>query len=281
MKDKDRFHLPSMGALIVALLISSPAWGQSSRGEPSTPVEPPVRVEAPPLVEPPPSAEVLALRAQLETIDEYNESFIEVVLWSLGTVATIAFGLGVFGWWTNKTTYERDREALKQERDILRREVDAAISAQIQKLSQEVLKGLDARQGQIATATQQAVEKPFNAKLSKLTEAVKDWADEILELKASLLEREAEDALRQKRYTWALYKYCELIPLSVKRDADYEIAEFLDQIATILDGVSANAFEPKLGADDVNRTVTVLKALPAEHQPAAQKLIQRVVSMQR
>ena len=89
---------------------------------------------------------------------DYQEQFIEIVLWALATVLAMALGLSAFSWWTNKTAAQRDREALRQE---LRGFLTTKMAAAMERLT----KGLDDRQ----TIIQQSVDKVVAGKLNNLT----------------------------------------------------------------------------------------------------------------
>jgi hypothetical protein len=70
------------------------------------------------------SSELVALRAELRTIREYNEAFVTMVQWGLGTVAGVALLLVGFSWFSNQRNYDRDREALSQ--DVAARSTESA-----------------------------------------------------------------------------------------------------------------------------------------------------------
>jgi hypothetical protein len=219
-----------------------------------------------------PQTEVVALRAQLETMRSYQDRFIAIVLWALGTVITIALGLAAFGWYTNKTTYERDRDALRQERETLRHELRALLSDEIRRVSQELTASLSERE----KSASQATEKSLDAKLEKLNSRMNSIAGDVLDVQHDTVVREAEEALRDKRYAWALYKYSESLESSVKRRADhYEVGDTLDEMRKILDIPDVS-----LDADAVTTTVEALKRLPTRYQAAAESLIRRVKQAQ-
>lgn len=218
------------------------------------------------------SPEVTALKAQVATMREYQDRFLDIVQWSLGTVVTITIGLLAFGWYTNKTTYDRDRDALRQERDSLRHELRALVSDEIRRVSQELETAASAAEKPL----QERLEKSFASKLSRYDSRLDSITGDILTLQASNVEREAMEAMQKKRYNWAIYKYCDALELSVKRQADhYEVPDILDAIKQALQSPGL-----KLDADDITRMVEILGRLPTRYQAAAENLIELAKSLQ-
>jgi hypothetical protein len=213
-----------------------------------------------------PSSELAVLRAQLETTRQFQDSFMNMVQWTLGSAIAVALALAGFGWYTNRANYDRDRRALEQEAETLKASIAATVSTEVMKVAQSLESTMTARQLFI----QQAVEKTFQPKLTAISEQAKNLKGEVFDLKASSLEREAEEAREKENYKWAIYKYCELLDLCVARDTDfYEAADALDSIRDIVR-------RPNLvmDSDTVNSTVETLKRLPAKHHAACEPLIE-------
>jgi hypothetical protein len=61
------------------------------------------------------SPDVVILKAQLQTIREYDQKLLDSVHWSQGIVGGVALLLVGFSWFTNSRIYERDKAALTQE----------------------------------------------------------------------------------------------------------------------------------------------------------------------
>lgn len=61
------------------------------------------------------TSEVIVLRSQLQTMQEYDQKLLTTVYWALGVVGGIAVLLVGYGWFTNWRIYERDKAALTQE----------------------------------------------------------------------------------------------------------------------------------------------------------------------
>ena len=123
---------------------------------------------------------------------------------------------------------------------------------------------------------QERLEKLIETKLKSMVSRVSDLKDSVLELSHENLERDAKDAMRDKRYSWAVYKYCAMLDSSVKRETDYyEVPDILDSMKKALEMPGV-----KMYADDVTTTVDALKRLPAKYQVASEKLIDLVKSLQ-
>lgn len=215
-----------------------------------------------------PATEVAVLKAQLETIRQYQDRFISMAQWSLGTVIGLALALAAFSWYNNKTSYERDRDVLRQESKLLSEEVRAALLEEVRRASRDLDSGLEKRQSTI----QNAIEKNLESKTEKLGSRMARLNDDLLELKSDAVEREAKESEETGAYRWAIYKYCELLDLSVKRQTDsYEAGDTLDAMRKILDkpGIA-------LDADSVTDAVEALKRLPPRYHAAAEGLIQRL-----
>jgi hypothetical protein len=122
-----------------------------------------------------PSAEVLALRAQLQTMREYDQRIIGVVYWGLGTAAALVVAFTViligFNWFSNVRLIDRDKADLREELQVLveqqftkRRDeiVAAAASANAAEISKV--------RGEVATVSSQ-----FRAMHRRVLELQYDW----------------------------------------------------------------------------------------------------------
>ena len=215
-----------------------------------------------------PAAELAVLKAQIETMREYQDQFLSMAQWSLGTVFGLALALAAFSWYTNKTSYERDRDALRQEIKALNDEARAAVLEEIRKASRDLESGLENRQSTI----QKAIEKTLDGKTEKLATRISKLNEEVLELKSKSVEREAQESERLGNYRWAIYKYCEFLDLCVKRQTDhYEAGDTLDAIRKILEKPDI-----RLDADTVTEAVEALKRLPSRYHTAAEGLTERL-----
>jgi flavin-binding protein dodecin len=211
------------------------------------------------------ATEIAVLKAQLETTRQFQDSFMSMGLWTLTGVITAALALGVFGWYTSKTNYERDREALQREAKALREATESALKDGIQRAAKTLEDALVARQ----TAIQQAVEKVVQAKINGLLATIGSLADEVFELKSAALEAEADAAVVKKNFGSAVRQYGQLLGLQTKAGFDeYEAADILDKLRSVVK-VSGT----KLDAETVNNVVETLLRLPTRHHAASEPLI--------
>lgn len=218
------------------------------------------------------NTEVVELRAQLAVVRDYQDRFIGVVLWSLGAVVTMTIGLLAFGWFTNKVNYERDRDSVRQERDNLRSELRSFISDEIRRVSQDVSSTLNDREKLI----EQRVERTAVAHVQRVTSQLKDLAGRVHDIEHENLERDATRAAKEKRYGWAIYKYCQLLDSSVRRESDsYEVPDILDAIKAMLTTPGV-----KTSADDVTELATALNKLPNKYHAAAETVIRLAKGLQ-
>lgn len=205
--------------------------------------------------------EVAVLTAQLQTMQAYQDQFISIVSWSLAAVLAMALGLAAFNWYSSRTSYDRDIQALRQENKALHAELSAIISRETEQASARISEQLAKRQSEI----QAALSKMFDPKIS-------DLKNGILNLEFNFTRLEAENAATSKSFAWAVYKYCRLLEISVRQGSDhYEVGEILDRIGDLVDKP-----ETSLTADNVTDAVEVLKNLPRRYQTAADNVIPRI-----
>lgn len=214
------------------------------------------------------SQEIQLLKAQIKTVENYQDQFISIVQWSLSAVLAMALGLAAFNWYSSKVSYERDIQSLRQENKALHTELLALLKSETDVASKRLSEELSGRQANIeATVT-----KSLDAKLATQAAQLVNHKNQLLGLRYDITKREAEEAVNSKSYAWGIYKYCELLDLSVRKGSDfYQVGEILDAIGKILDN-SATA----LSAENVSNAVETLRRLPQRYQAAAENLIPRI-----
>lgn len=210
-------------------------------------------------------AEIAVLKAQLEVMRQMQESFLSMAQWTLGTAIAVAFALAAFGWHTNKTNYERDREALQADAKALRESLEAMLKERLHEAQGVMEKALMARQA----AIQGAVEKSIQGKFESLTSRINSVSNDVHELQAEAMEKEADEAAGKQIYGWAVFQYSRVLDLYVKRETDeYEAADILDKLLKIVRTPGVN-----LDAETVNTAVETLQRLPKRHHAACEPLI--------
>lgn len=63
----------------------------------------------------PANPEVAVLRAQLETMRQFQQDILSTVWWSLGTMVAVAALLTGYSWFSSRQLYDRDKQRLQQE----------------------------------------------------------------------------------------------------------------------------------------------------------------------
>jgi hypothetical protein len=121
MKSKSKFAVAAF--LLFALSQSVSLYAQSPA--PSvTPTPTPIVAEN---NQPKPSDEVIVLRAQLETMRQYDQRLLETVYWSLASLGAVVLLIVGLGWYTNFRLYKREVNDIKREiQNALRVEMVAA-----------------------------------------------------------------------------------------------------------------------------------------------------------
>lgn len=212
--------------------------------------------------------QIAVLDAQLRSTEKYQDEFLSVVLWSLGSVFAMTLGLAAFNWYSNKISYERDIQALKQESKAYVTTLEANFKNELADISDDLLKKLSDREENIRTKIQQELIKNINNQ----TTLIENQNNQILNLKFQIVKTQAQEAERSDRFEWAIYLYCDLLKISVSTRTDsYEAGEILDAISSLLDNPKCT-----LPSDYINKTIQTLESLPSSHKNAAEIIIKKI-----
>ena len=165
------------------------------------------------------SAKIEALRAQLRTIELYNDRLLSTVHWSLGVVGGIAVLLLGFGWYTNFKVYERDKAALVDE---LRTRLDTEMN--------RVETELEAR---MAERFQE-----LTAKTESLVAALRNSLSSSIDLNTKRIAELSYEAIRAEARYWeakevpsnALTRYLSMLSYGQKEDDANKIGQALEGI---------------------------------------------------
>ena len=183
-----------------------------------------------------------------------------MVIWSCVRNGARAGGIN---WYSSKVSYDRDIQSLHLENKTLRAELLALLKKENDVASKRLANELSDCQSNI----QAAVTKDIKQQLA-------DYKNKLLELDFTNTQREAKDAVNEKRYTWGIYKYCQLLRISVRQGSDrYEVSEILDTIGELISKPNTS-----LDAENVTNAVETLKNLPERYQAAAENLISKITA---
>lgn len=212
-----------------------------------------------------PSPEVVALRAQVETMKDYQEQFVEVVLWSLGGVVALVLALLAFSFFSSKTNYDRDRRFLEQERKNIEEEIQAKMRHEFVELSEKISLLVSEREDLIKGK----IEGSVLSRIGNISSRLDDLKDDVLDLRYDALKREAEEGERSNQIGWAIYKYRQMLEISITRGFDFQFSDLLDSIKKCLSSSSL-----KVDSDELSELSSVLKRLPPKYGVASEHLIE-------
>lgn len=220
-----------------------------------------------------PSPEEIALRAQLQTIREYNDKLLSTVYWALGTVVTIVVLLIGFSWFASFRVSSREKEALKQElQGTLKQDVSSlhdALKADTERrfasFKEEVDK-LHAEMKKSATSAGEAAAGKLRGQLTNL-----GW--EVHDIRIELLVAEAKKWEAESILTIAIRRHAKILRLRVKRDTTYSLPETLDEIKRLLQKMTS------INADSTRDVLNALDCLPSEYAVVASGLRERILTL--
>jgi hypothetical protein len=86
------------------------------------------------------SPEVIALRAQLDLMRQFDDRLLSTVYWSLGGMITIVVLIAGFSWFANNRLHEKDKAILRQELESIIREEMSKARAELAKAAREAAK---------------------------------------------------------------------------------------------------------------------------------------------
>lgn len=104
-------------ALVLLLLVLAPGYGLAQEGTPTIQPAPTGTPVPTPTIIPTPTTdpEILVLQAQLEQMRETDSQMLDMVLWAMGVVFTLAVAIVGYNWYVSRLQYERDKRVIKDE----------------------------------------------------------------------------------------------------------------------------------------------------------------------
>jgi hypothetical protein len=243
--------------LLASQLISEAS--AAARGQPSKPApNVAAKVSAEKEVAAAARAEAKVLRAQLQTMRDYDERLVATVYWSLGTVTALFLALIGFNWWSNTRSYQRDKDALRQELKGLQEQHLARLETQI---GEAISKRIDEVRTEAVMASK--------AVAAELGSQIGQTANDVVRLDMTIEIMEGADWERRGVITNALRSCCKCLRMQIQHPVlSWRLSRSLD----VMDRLLRN---PDLAIDANQRgeITRVLKELPAEHTPSQERLM--------
>ncbi len=205
------------------------------------------------------SPEVMALRAQLELMRQYDQRLLSTVYWALGTLAVVAVALVGFGWFANFRVYERDKSALSSELKALISSDVGQISSKLENRFQEFQGSLHSTASQSIQSMKEAAKEqvaPINARIEHIRERLDEVDYRLGEFEVFQWEQLGVPLN-------ALSRRINLLQRAANSKQDHRIAANLEAIKKILEAVVAK--NDSLMSSELTNLSMILDALPSQH----------------
>jgi len=205
----------------------------------------------------PPLVEADLLRAQLETMRDYDQRLIETVYWALGVTAALAVLVAGFSWFSNLRLYQRDRDALRDQVRSLSQSATATIS-------EANTRELHA----IREAVEVTVGKEVSSKTGQFESVLESLRSEISELRVVNHRLEAKLWEAEPVYANAFLEYTNALSAAVEADFTGYYPELLTSIIRVLGKTKS------VTSWDSSRLNPILSRLPHDYDTEAAKIKQ-------
>jgi hypothetical protein len=188
---------------------------------------------------PKPNDEVIVLRAQLETMRQYDQRLLSTVYWSLTVVVALVLGLITIIGFLNLRVYERDKAALRQELvgllDQQMSEFQRKFGKEVSDFQQNIKNILSENRESIKSLSRETAESLFN----QLRGRVHGLERAIMELQFDLASKEAIDWKSKGVHANSLLQHLQMLRIAKECDWDWRVSKTLEDMQVSLKGIIA------------------------------------------
>jgi hypothetical protein len=209
------------------------------------------------------SARLDRLEAQFAVVRDYNDDFMSVLIWGLGTVGTIAVVLIGLNWFQSTRALRREFEVLKAELTGSVSEMSAASESKMASSLGELQKKLEA-----------STTKVVDEKVAQLRGGLKGLKSRVLELEFQTIEQQVDHWLKTDVAINAVNTCRELIDCAVEMQEDWRISGAVDKLNESLDALSTRPTRPE--AMELSELEAAVERIPASLKGAKSALLTRL-----
>ncbi len=203
---------------------------------------------------------------QLTIIRDYNDDFMSVILWSLGTVGAIAVVLIGFNWFQSTRTLKAEFSALREE-----------FLASLNKTSEEQNSRLDKTISGLEKEITSVASKVADEKIRTVRGNISWLTSEVREHNYKFQEKEVEYWMEMPVPSNAVIASGELIACAIKLDNEWRISDSIDTLNKSIDLLKEDG--KRLEAQELTELEAIVNQLPEAHKTAKAVLLSRLAEM--
>jgi hypothetical protein len=225
-------------------------------------------------------------KVELAASYRFQDQILSTVYWSLGTIAGLAILLVGYGWWTNSSVYDRDKQSLERElRVLLTQEINKMneqfrieFAKQNLDASESLTSNLQMVEDRITTSLKDLIEyhkKEVSVKLSQQKTQLQSMHLRILEIELENKIKERNKYIDKKSYRNALQDSVTALSLAIELSYEYQVGEVLDLITEDMNNIINSERDP-IDNFLIGQLVDVLEKVKGSHAHAAAGLKSKV-----
>lgn len=260
--------------LMVALVIPSNIYAQASKGSDVTATSKPAETA-------PTSGsmkvgldtndEVIALRAQLELMHQYDQRLLRTVYWSLTVVVTLVLALITIIGFLNLRVYDRDKAALRQELMGLLREEFAKSEQALRKSLIDFEEEQRTRAGRNYEQLAGSIKETVEPLLRPVTQDIDTLRQRVMEIEYKRAKDEFSAWMETPVYGNALTSSLEILQIAMQFNWDWRISQALSYLKRALDAILKTK-QSIPDAEDAKNVSEAIDKLPIGFSNDAQNL---------